>query len=144
MRIDTGKSASVLVAGAPRPGRLPERSSLMSAVVVLFLQIVAAGVFLMAGTAKLAGADSMVATFDQIGIGQWFRYLTGGLEVACAILLLIPRATAIGAALLAATMVGAIVTHLFIIGGSPAVPIALLVITAIVAWQRRPALSTEA
>lgn len=116
----------------------------MSAVVVLFLQIVAAGVFLMAGIAKLAGADPMVATFDQIGIGQWFRYVTGGLEVACAILLLIPRVAVIGAALLAVTMVGAIVTHVFIIGGSPAVPIALLMITSVVAWQRRAALATEA
>lgn len=104
------------------------------------LQILAAGIFLMAGESKLAGAAPMVAAFEQIGIGQWFRYFTGGLEVTSAILLLIPKTSAIGAALLAATMVGAIVTHLFIIGGSPAVPFVLLVVTAIVAWKRRPAL----
>jgi hypothetical protein len=61
----------------------------------------------------------------------------------CATARLIPRAAAIGAALLGATMVGAIMSHLFIIGGSPAVPVALLLITSIVAWQRRPALSRE-
>lgn len=116
----------------------------MSAVVVLMLQIVAAGIFLMVGGAKLAGAAPMVATFEQIGIGQWFRYVTGGLEVVCAILLLIPRAAALGAALLAATMVGAIATHLLIVGGSPVVAIALLVITSVVAWRRRLALATEA
>jgi hypothetical protein len=42
-----------------------------------------------------------------------------------------------------ATMVGAIRTYLVIIGGSPALPVALLPITSIVAWQRRPALSRE-
>ena len=54
------------------------------------LQIFAAGMFLLAGGLKLAGAAPMVAMFEQIGIGQWFRYFTGGLEVACAVLLLIP------------------------------------------------------
>ena len=31
----------------------------------------------------------MVEMFDKIGLGQWFRYLTGGLEVTGAILLLV-------------------------------------------------------
>lgn len=31
---------------------------------------------------KLAGAPAMVGLFDTIGIGQWFRYLTGSLEVS--------------------------------------------------------------
>ena len=30
-----------------------------------------------AGLAKLAGAEMMVATFETIGWGQWFRYVTG-------------------------------------------------------------------
>jgi putative oxidoreductase len=101
-------------------------------------QIVAAGMFLMAGGAKLAGAAPMVAMFATIGIGQWFRYLTGTIEVVSAVLLLIPSVAFFGAAALAATMVGAIFTHLFIIGGNPAVPIVLLAITAAVAWARRP------
>jgi putative oxidoreductase len=42
----------------------------------------------------------MVETFDKIGIGQWFRYVTGGIEVASAVLLLSPRLTPVGAALL--------------------------------------------
>jgi putative oxidoreductase len=71
-------------------------------------------VFLWAGASKLAGAAAMVALFDQIGIGQWFRYVSGGLEVTCASLLLLPIASALGAAMLGATLVGAIVTHLLI------------------------------
>jgi putative oxidoreductase len=105
------------------------------------LQILAAAVFVLAGFTKLAGAEIQIAAFEKIGLGQWFRYLTGGLEIVCAILLLIPKATAIGAAMLAATMAGAIITHLFIIGGSPIVPIALLLITLTVTWKRRPNLS---
>src|SRR5437870_97331 len=70
------------------------------------LQILAAAMFLFAGSLKLTGAAQMVAMFDKIGIGQWFRYFTGALEVTSGVLLLIPRTAAIGAALLAATMIG--------------------------------------
>src|SRR5712692_2425015 len=103
-------------------------------VTLWILQILTAAMFLFAGGAQLAGSAQVVAVFDTIGLGQWFRYFTGGVEVTGAILLLIPKASALGAALLAATMVGAIVTHLFVIGGSPAVPFVLFVVTAIVAW----------
>ena len=61
-----------------------------------------------------------------------------GLEVLCAILLLVPKTAAIGATLLAVTMVGAIATHLFIIGGRPVPALVLLLMTEAVAWYRRP------
>jgi putative oxidoreductase len=41
--------------------------------------------FIMAGSGKLIGRPGMVEQFHQIGIGQWFRYLTGILEVVGAI-----------------------------------------------------------
>src|SRR5882724_6392119 len=56
------------------------------------LQIAAAGMFLNVGFLKLSGNPQLVSLFQAIGIGQWFRFLTGSLEVAGAILLLIPRA----------------------------------------------------
>ena len=46
--------------------------------------------FVAAGLAKLAGADMMVATFDAIGVGQWFRYVTGAIELGAAVLLWVP------------------------------------------------------
>jgi putative oxidoreductase len=101
------------------------------------LQAQAAAVFLIAGGTRLAGAEMYIAMFEKIGLGQGFRYFTGGLEVISALLLLVPKTAAIAAALLAATMVGAIVTHLFIIGGSTVVPIVLLLITLAVACHRR-------
>ena len=101
------------------------------------LQILSAGMFLMAGISKLAGVAMMVQMFDVIGVGQWFRYVTGTIEVVGAVLLLIPSAASYGAAVLAVTMVGAIITHLFIVGGSPVVPILLLASTTTIGWMRR-------
>ena len=101
------------------------------------LQVGTAAMFLFAGTLKVAGVPMMVQMFGSIGLGQWFRYFTGGLEIVSAVLLLVPSLSIFGAIALAVTMVGAILTHLFIIGGSPAVPIVLLVATATIAWVRR-------
>jgi putative oxidoreductase len=105
--------------------------------VVWTLQVLAAAVFLFAGTSKLAGVPMMVQMFDVIGIGQWFRYVTGAIEVVGAVLLLVPSLARLGALALAATMVGAILTHLFIVGGNPAAPIVLLAATTTIAWARR-------
>jgi len=106
-------------------------------VVLWALQIASAAMFLFSGTLKLTGAPMMVQLFAAIGLGQWFRYFTGGLEVISAVLLLVPSLARFGALALAVTMVGAILTHVFIVGGSPAVPIALLVATTTIAWARR-------
>jgi len=101
------------------------------------VQIALAGMFLLAGGSKLLGAAPMVALFDAIGIGQWFRYVTGLIEVGSAIALLIPSFAVFGASALVATMVGAVATHLFIVGGSPAMPAILLLGSAAVVWVRR-------
>jgi putative oxidoreductase len=106
-------------------------------VVLWVLQIFAAGMFLMVGFLKLSGNAQMLGLFEAIGIGQWFRYLTGTLEVAGAFLLLIPRTSGLGALMLAGVMAGAVVTHVFIVGGSPLGAIILLVVTTVVSWGRR-------
>jgi uncharacterized membrane protein YphA (DoxX/SURF4 family) len=106
-------------------------------IVLWVLQIGAAGMFLMVGFLKLSGNPQLVALFEAIGIGQWFRYLTGSLEVAGAILLLIPRTSGLAALMLAGVMACAVVTHVFIVGGSPMMAIILLVITGVIAWGRR-------
>lgn len=105
---------------------------------VWILQILAAFVFLGAGGSKLAGTADMIAVFDKVGVGQWFRYLTGLLEISGAVGLLIPRLSFYAALLLAVVMIGAIISHLTVLGGSPAAPIVLLIVTAAIAWLRRP------
>ena len=104
--------------------------------VIWVLQLASAAMFLFSGTLKLSGAPMMVQMFAALGLGQWFRYFTGALEVISAVLLLIPSLARFGALALAVTMVGAILTHMFVIGGSPAVPIALLAATTAIAWDR--------
>jgi len=79
----------------------------------------------------------MVGLFDAIGIGQWFRYLTGFIEVGSALALLVPSCAVFGALALVPSMVGAIVVHLFIVGGSPALPAILLLGPAGVTRTRR-------
>jgi putative oxidoreductase len=100
------------------------------------LQIGSAAMFFLAGFSKLAGAAPMVQLFATLGLGQWFRYLTGAIEVASAVMLLVPSLAIFGGALLIPTMAGAIVTHLFVIGGSPAIPVILLAASAAIVFLK--------
>lgn len=120
---------------------LPVHRSRLALIALWGVKVVLAGMFLLAGGSKLAGAAAMVALFDAVGVGQWFRYVTGGIEVVSAVALLVPSLAAFGAVALVPTMIGAIATHLFIIGGSPAVPVLLLVGSLVIAWARRDQLS---
>ena len=101
------------------------------------LQGVVAAAFFAAGAAKLAGAAYMVQLFDQIGLGQWFRYLTGVVEVAGAVALIYPRLAPIGGLWLGGTMVGAVLAHLFVLHTSPAAAIVLGVLNALIVYLRR-------
>src|SRR5882757_2380230 len=93
--------------------------------------------FAAAGGAKLYGVPILVEQFQHIGLGQWFRYFTGSLELVGAVLILVPSLGAFGALLLSCIMVGATITHLFVIGGSPVPALVLLILSAIVAYAKR-------
>jgi putative oxidoreductase len=98
----------------PRPAL-----SRRAAVVSWIFQLIAAGLFLNFGLGKVTGSNaSAIETFEQIGLGQWFRVFIGCLEVAGAIGLLIPMFAALAAACLAALAVGATGIVLFVVGGS--------------------------
>ena len=106
--------------------------------IVWGVRILLALAFGAAGAAKLAGVPQMVQVFEAIGFGQWFRYLTGLVEVGGALLLLVPATGFLGGLLLAATMVCAVATHLVLIGGNPAPALVLTGLSAFVAWRLRP------
>lgn len=108
-----------------------------SLIALWLTQVALAVMFLMAGGSKLAGVPAMVSLFDAIGLGQWFRYVTGVIEVTSGIALLVPSATIFGALLLIPTMLGAIVINLFVVRASPVMPLLLLLGAAAVAWARR-------
>ena len=101
------------------------------------LQSILAAAFLAAGSAKLAGVPFMVELFDQIGLGQWFRIVTGAVEVAGAVALVVPDLAAIGALWLGFTMVCAVATHVFILQTSPVPAIVLGLLNALVVYLRR-------
>jgi putative oxidoreductase len=109
-------------------------------IILGILRGVLALVFVAAGLAKIAGVPFMVEVFDHVGLGQWFRYVAGVVEVGGAILLLLRRMVGVGALVLACTMAGAIIAHLTRVPGSPMPAIVLLVVSATLAlaYRRRP------
>jgi len=100
-------------------------------------QILAAAQFFVAGLDKLGDAPPMVQLFAAVGFGQWFRYFTGAVEIVSAVLLLMPSRAALGAALLTATMIGALIAHATVLPFSPAKAIILLVMVSVVFFVRR-------
>jgi uncharacterized membrane protein YphA (DoxX/SURF4 family) len=104
-------------------------------------QVAVGGLLLFAGWSKVSGAPMMVEMFGLLGLGQWFRYLTGGLELVGAVLLLVPGLAALGAVILLPVMAGAVLTHLLFLGNSPAMPLALFLALASIAWLRRERLT---
>jgi putative oxidoreductase len=105
------------------------------------LQGIIAAAFLAAGAAKLAGVPFMVDLFAQIGLGQWFRVVTGVVEVVGAVALLVPGLASLGALWLGGTMIGAVATHVLVLHTSPVPAIVLGVLNALVVYLRRDELA---
>ena len=101
------------------------------------VQALLALVFAGAAWAKLTGNPEMVALFSAVGAGQWLRHVTGILELTGAVLILVPKTTRIGAALLATVMLGAVTAHLVILHIPPTAPGILLLMCGFVVWGRR-------
>lgn len=105
------------------------------------LQTITALAVLGAGITTIAGGTQVAAVFDAIGAGDWFRYLTGALQIAGALGLLVPRLCGLAGLALAGLWLSAIGTHLLVIGGNPAPAVVLFVLSAAVAWTRRDRIS---
>ena len=109
-------------------------------IVLWLLQFFLAFQFASAGLMKLSGNQLMVDMFTEIGAGQWLRFLVGALEVAGALGLLIPRLCGLAGLGLAALMTGAVITNVFVLGYSPVIALAFLLLAAVIAWFRRAAI----
>jgi uncharacterized membrane protein YphA (DoxX/SURF4 family) len=101
-----------------------------------FLELALAGVFLLVGGAKLIGRPDMVALFRDIGVGQWFRYVTGTIEIAGAALLILPRLTGGSAVLLGGVMVAATLIEFLVLHRPPVAALTCLGGHTFVAWAR--------
>jgi uncharacterized membrane protein YphA (DoxX/SURF4 family) len=103
-------------------------------------------VFLGAGLQKLIGTDAMVDDFARYRYPQWFRVATGAIEVAAAAAMVAglsrPALVPVGGLLLAATMAGAVATHVRLgdprsVIARPAVLFALAAMVVVAADERR-------
>ena len=107
------------------------------------LSILLALLFVFAGGVKFFNNPVMVQEFAQVGLGQWFRYFTGSVEVAGACCLLFPRVRFLGALLISAVMVGATIANLTVLHQPSAaiLTVILLVLALALAWLARPRLT---
>jgi hypothetical protein len=110
------------------------------------LRVVLGIAFLLIGATKFAGIANTVAYFEAIGWGQWFRYLTGTVDVVGAVLLLVPRYTFYGTIVLLSSVGTAAVLSLTVLRGNPVwgslamvlQPLVLTLLTVTLAWVTRP------
>jgi uncharacterized membrane protein YphA (DoxX/SURF4 family) len=110
-------------------------------VVAWVLTILLAIAFILAGGIKLTNSPGMVQEFARVGLGQWFRYFTGVLEVSGAIGLLIPRVRFWAALQIAVVMVGATFANLTVLHlpNMAMVTVILLALALVLARLRRGA-----
>lgn len=118
--------------------RPASRSTVAIAPVLLHLLEFAMGaLFLYLGGAKLLGSPAAVRLFHDIGWGQWFRYVTGVVEVTGGLLLVVPRLAGASALLLMTVMVVATGIELFVLHRPPVAATACLCAHGTIAWNRR-------
>jgi putative oxidoreductase len=82
----------------------------------IVLQILLILMFLMAGLGKIIGSKMHIEGFNHWRLPQWFRVVTGIVEFAAAVALIIgfweQSWVAIGALILGVTAIGGIITHM--------------------------------
>jgi uncharacterized membrane protein YphA (DoxX/SURF4 family) len=83
---------------------------------IWFLRLLAAAILLQTLFFKFTGSPESVYIFSTLGIEPVGRIGSGIAELIAAVLLLIPRFNVYGALLASATMVGALLSHLTILG----------------------------
>jgi putative oxidoreductase len=80
------------------------------------LRIVAAVILLQTLYFKFTGHTESVELFSKLGVEPWGRIGTGVIELIAAVLLLIPSTVIFGALLGIGLMLGAIASHLMVLG----------------------------
>jgi uncharacterized membrane protein YphA (DoxX/SURF4 family) len=112
-------------------------------IAAIVIQVVLGLGFLVFGASKF-GSKQMVDEFQRYGMPQWFRVITGLLEIGGAVLIVAgiwsDKLAAIGGLLLAVIMAGAIITHLRVKdpvskAGMPIILMVLSLIVLIMNWS---------
>jgi len=109
-----------------------------------FGQIVAAAILGVALPGKFLADPAAVGVFQQLGAEPLGRWATGGFEAIAVVLLLVPVTAVYGGLLTAGLMVGAILSHLAVLGVAPDGDPSMFVMAVVaflagagVAWIRR-------
>lgn len=105
------------------------------------LRVLLAALFLFACFMKLSGQQMMIDEFNTIGLGQWFRYFTGLLELAGGVALLVPAASVYGAIVLLVVDAGALITQVAVLHGDWIHAIVIGALLAIVIYLQRDRLA---
>ncbi|MFF2619032.1 DoxX family protein [Kitasatospora sp. NPDC058046] len=107
--------------------------------VVWTLRILLALFFALASALpKMLALPAATTVFDAIGAGHWFMYLTGLVELAGAVGLLVRRLAGPAATALIVFLAFAFVTQLTAMHGENAgTPFVFMVPLAVIAWNRR-------
>lgn len=80
------------------------------------LRIIAASILLQTLFFKFTGAEESIYIFSTLGVEPYGRIGSGIVELVAAVLILIPKTTLMGAIIGCGVMLGAIVSHLFVLG----------------------------
>jgi putative oxidoreductase len=117
----------------PQPARSTE------SVLLWILSVLLAAVFLLAGIPKILGMETVwLQAAAMRGFPAWIRVISGIVEVVAAIGLLVPRAAAPAAGVLALLMIPATFTQYVSDRSAMLFPIALFVLLVVLAWRRSP------
>lgn len=101
---------------AIRQAVMPKKRTLALALLNWALRIIAAIILLQTLFFKFTAAPESVYIFTKVGAEPWGRIGSGIVELIAAALLLIPATAWLGAALAAGVMLGAIGSHLTVLG----------------------------
>lgn len=86
------------------------------AILIWIVRLISAIILLQTLYFKFSGAEESVYIFSTLGMEPFGRIGSGIVELIAAILILIPRTTLLGALMGTGVMLGAIFSHLFVLG----------------------------
>ncbi|MDI1318320.1 DoxX family protein [Flavobacterium sp.] len=87
-----------------------------NAIFIWIIKLIAVIILVQTLYFKFTGAEESIYIFTKLGVEPFGRIGSGVVELTASILILIPRTSLLGALLGAGTMLGAVLSHLFVLG----------------------------
>jgi putative oxidoreductase len=84
--------------------------------VILGLRLIAAAILMQTLFFKFTGAPESKYIFTTLGVEPWGRWFAGASELVASILLLVPMTQIFGALMAIGIMLGALLSHVFVLG----------------------------